>query len=364
MTPIPQMMLLLSLAGMALTTPALAADSDTVRATPVTTVPVELGDVREIIHVRAVIEATNSPSLHSKVAAEVEALLVDAGDPVKRGQVLARLDDEGLRLDKEAAEAGIARLKAALANQLLTLERDRQLFKKKLIPDNKLDASRTAVKETRASIVHAEALFKKVEYQLSHTVIKAPTDGIVQARLVSVGDYLNPMSPASKPLFQIVDTQHLRARLFFPDTLAERLKPGLSVALMHGGKRIDTQLTRLLPKIDDASLAKVGLADFDNRWHWPPGQRISADVVLAEHEGVPVVPEAALVRRPTGLVVYQLDADGKTVRQVAVNVGIRQDGRAEIVAGLQAGDRIVLDGATYLSDGVEVSPAQTEEPSR
>lgn len=342
----------------------LAAEDNAERATPVTTVRVETADLHEITHVRASIESVSAPTLHSKVAAEVVEIRVDEGDPVRRGQILARLDDEGFRLDKEAAEADIARLEAALANQLLTLKRDHALFKKGLIPDDKLDSSRTTVKQTRASIVHAKALLKKAEYQLSHTVIKAPVDGIVQARMVSVGDYLNPMSPASKPLFQIVDTRHLRARLYFPDTLAARLRPGLSVRLIQGNDHIDTQISQLLPMIDEASLAKIALADFDNVRHWPPGLHINADVVLAEHRGVPVVPEGVLVRRPSGLVVYRLEADGETVREVRVTVGIRQKGRVEILEGLKAGDQVVLDGAPYLTDGVKVAPTAAAESAR
>ncbi|RMG33971.1 MAG: efflux RND transporter periplasmic adaptor subunit [Gammaproteobacteria bacterium] len=342
----------------------LAEGEGAARATPVTTVRVEAADLREVTHVRASIESVNAPTLHGKVAAEVVEILVDEGDPVKRGQVLARLDDEGFRLDKEAAEADIARLEATLANQLLTLERDRKLFKKGLIPDDKLDASRTAVKQTRASIVHAKALLKKAEYQLSHTVIEAPLDGIVQARMVSVGDYINPMSPASKPLFQIVDTRHLRARLYFPDILAARLRPGLPVTLIQGADRVETRISQLLPMIDDASLAKIALADFDNVRNWPPGLHISADVVLSEHHGVPAVPEGVLVRRPSGLVVYRLAADGETVREVRVKVGIHEGGRVEIIDGLRPGDEVVLDGAAYLSDGVKVAPTTATEPAR
>lgn len=364
MTRILVTVLLMLSTAMGTISPVLAEEDNAVRAIPVTTVRVETANLREITHVRALIESVSAPTLHGKVAAEVVEILVDEGDPVRRGQVLARLDDEGFRLDKEAAEADIARLQAALANQLLTLERDRKLFKKGLIPDDKLDASRTAVKQTRASIVHAKALLKKAEYQLSHTVIKAPVDGIVQARMVSVGDYLNPMSPASKPLFQIVDTHHLRARLYFSDTLAARLRSGLPVTLIQGADRVETQISQLLPMIDEASLAKIALADFDNVRHWPPGLHISADVALAEHRGVPAVPEGVLVRRPSGLVVYRLAPDGKTVRQVRVKVGIRQKDRVEILAGLEAGDQVVLDGAAYLSDGVKVSPTTATEPAQ
>lgn len=321
---------------------------------PVTTVEVSLADLREIVPVRARIESVNAPTLYGKVAAEVVEIRVDEGDRVRKGQVLARLDDEAFRLDREAARADIARLEATLANQRLTLKRDEALFRKGLIPDTQLDASRTAVKQTQASIVHARALLKKAEYQLSHTVIESPIDGVVQRRLASVGDYLNPMSPASKPLFQIVDTHHLRARLLFPEDLSDRLRPGLPLVLRYGDARVSARIGELLPMIDEGSLARIALADFENVHDWPPGLHLTAEVVLAVRKGVPVLPEAALVRRPAGLVVYRLREDGRTVEQVAVRTGIREGDRVEILEGPRAGDVVALDGAPYLTDGAEV----------
>ncbi len=321
---------------------------------PVTLVSVHQGEIREIVRVPALIEARNAPLLHGKVSAEVVDIRVDEGDTVRKGQLLARLDDEGFRLDRKAVLADIARLEATLANQQLTLKRDQRLFTKGLVPDTRLDASRTAVKQTRAALAHARALLEKADYQLSHTRILSPIDGVVQQRLVSVGDYLNPMSPASKALFRIVDTHHLRARLYFPDTLAERLKPGLPVILDDGRRRLETRLDKVLPVLEDASRALVALADFDNTADWPPGLHLNADVALTVHRHALLVPDAVLVQRPAGIVAYRLREDDR-VEAVPVVTGIRRDGQVEILSGLAAGDQVVLDGAAYLSDGARVS---------
>lgn len=319
----------------------------------VTTVTVTKGDVQHVVQVQALVESLNAPVVNSKVSAEVLEINVDEGDHVTQGEVLARLDGEGFRLDKEAAQADIARLQATLNNQLLTRKRDEQLFKKGLVPDTRLDASRTAVKQTRASIVHARALLKKAEYELSHTTVVAPVDGVIQQRLASVGDYLNPISPSSKPLFQIVDIEHLRARLFFPEKLAGIVSQGMSVTLKRRNERIKARITRLRPMVEEGTRSFIALADFNNRLAWPPGIRISADVLLEQRHDVPVIPEATLVQRPGGIVVYRLRDD--QVEGVPVKTGVQQDGLVEVVSGLSAGDRLVLDGAAFLTDGVKVS---------
>ena len=320
---------------------------------PVTLVSVQRGAIQRTSHVQALAESVNAPKINSKVSAEVLEIHVDEGDRVRQGDLLARLDDEAFRLDKEAAEADIARLEATLANQLLTLKRDEQLFRKKLVPDTRLDDSRTAVKLTRASIVHAKVLLKKAEYQLSHATVRAPVDGVVQQRLVSVGDYLNPNSPSSKPLFQLVDIKHLRARLFFSDRLAGIVRIGMPATLRRGDQAIAARITQVLPMIEDGSRSFLALAEFDNRYDWAPGTRISADVVLDRHQDALLIPEAALVQRPGGVRVYRVRED--RAEELAPVTGISHAGRVEVLSGLSEGDRLVLDGAAYLSNGVKVS---------
>ncbi len=325
---------------------------------PVTTVMVEQQPIAEITRVQAVIEPLQAPQIKSKVSAEVREIRVDEGDRVSQGQVLARLDDELFRLDRDAARANIARLQALLDNQLLTLKRDESLFRQKLIPDTKLDASRLAVKQTRASIVHARAQLNKALYQLSHAVVKAPIDGVVQSRSVSVGDYVDPRSPGSKPLFQIVNPDRLRARLQFPQGLAERLQTGMAVTLLGFGGELTVAIDQIRPMLEPGNRSLQALVDFDNSLGWKPGESIPARVVLQRREQALVLPEAALVQRPRGVVVYRI-VDGRAV-ETPVRTGIRQAGRVEILDGLSAGDRVALDGASWLSDGVEVLVANAD----
>ena len=327
-------------------------ETDSIYKVPVTSIRAELGSIRLLTRVQGTIEAINAPEIRSKVAAEVIAVNVDEGDPVVAGQVLARLDDEGFILDKQAAAADIARLEALLENQRSTLERDESLARQKLISDAKLDDSRAALKQVRAQLAHARSLLEKAQYQLSHTQIVAPISGIVQQRSVSLGDYINPNSPNSKALFQIVDTNHLRARLYFPENLANQITIDMPVELIKDAARIQTKVAHIRPMLETANRALHALADFDNSEYWKPGESITASVLLAQHDQVVVIPESALVRRPGGLVVYSLK-DGKA-NETPVTTGIRQGDRVEILSGVSSGEQLALDGASYLSDGALV----------
>ncbi len=344
--------------GLMFSTPLLAAEpqqqaTDTVYRTPVTALTVEKTSIARSTRLQGIIESTRTPQLKSHVSAEVVEVNVDEGDTVKQGDRLARLDDESFRLDADAAKADIARLDVRIENLRRTLTRIQSLRDQKLTPQSQLDDASAAVREAEAQRAQARARLAQAKYQLSQTRIVAPLSGVVQQRTVSVGDYVNPMSPSSPALFQLVDTQHLRARLYFPESLADAATLDMPVTLHSGGQQLTARITRLRPMLEQSNRALHALADFDNSVAWLPGQTITADVVLAQHENVIVVPEQAVVPRRRGEVVYRLHA-GKA-EAVPVRLGLRQDGHIEIVSGLNAGDRIAIDGAAFLADGVPVA---------
>ncbi len=326
---------------------------------PVTEIQVMSGSISLITTVQGVIETMHAPQISSMVSAEVVKVNVDEGDKVVAGQVLAQMDSERFRLNKMAAKANIEGLQAQLENQQLLLKRDQSLFKKKTISDSKLDASRTLVKQTQAQIRQAKAQLNIASYELSHTRIVAPISGVIQKRSVSKGDYINPMSPSGKPLFQIIDTHHVRARLYFPETLADEIKPGMGVVLNRGKDSLKAKITRIRPMLEQQNHSLQALVEFNNSKQWKPGESITASVVLMQHDHAVIVPQAVLVQRPAGFVVYQLD-NGRAEEKPVV-IGIRQGRRVEIKTGLKAGVHIALDGAAYLSNGVRVQ-IQRNEP--
>ncbi len=325
---------------------------------PVTEIQVKSGSISLITTVQGVVETMHAPQISSMVTAEVVKVNVDEGDKVVVGQVLARMDDERFRLNKIAAKANIERLQAQLENQQLLLKRDQSLFKKKTISDSKLDASMTLVKQTRAQIRQAKAQLNIASYELSHTLIIAPISGVIQKRSVSKGDYINPMSPSGKPLFQIIDTHHVRARLYFPETLADEIEPGMGVVLNRGSESLKATITRIRPMLEQQNHSLQALVEFNNSKQWKPGESITANVVLMQHDHAVIVPQAVLVQRPAGFVVYQLDKGRAEEKPVVI--GIRQGRRVEIKSGLKAGVHIALDGAAYLSDGVRVQIQRNE----
>jgi len=166
-----------------------------------------------------------------------------------------------------------------------------------------------------------------------------------------VGDYLNP----GTPVFRITTLNTLQARLPFPQAQASRLQIGQTARLtspVKPGSEVVSKITEISPEISSSNLAINIIIDVENPGGWEPGASVTGKVRVAEHRDAVVVAEGSVIRRPGGLVVYKIE-QGKAV-EIPVTIGLRDHSNIEILSGVQAGDRLALDGAAYLTDGVSV----------
>jgi RND family efflux transporter MFP subunit len=131
----------------------------------------------------------------------------------------------------------------------------------------------------------------------------------------------------------------------------------MDVELTHDNETVTGKVSRLRPRLEEGNRALHVLVDFDNEHNWKPGSSISARVILEEHANAIVVPERALVRRPSGLVLYRVEDN--SVSENVVTTGLTQNALTEVVSGIDAGDTIVLDGAAWLTDGTSVEIQET-----
>lgn len=332
-----------------LLSPSFADDASPLQNTPVTvTEAISIPMISATI-VRGEIESPNTPHIAAKVSAEVISIKLDEGMPVQSGQLLAELDDEAFRIGEESASADIQRMQVLIDGQKKKLDRNKGLSSKNLISESALDDVITTLKQYQAELVSAMTRLKVARYQLSHARIISPAEGIIQQRTLSIGDYVKP----GDPLFQIVSTDKLRARLYFPETLVDSVHLGMQVELTQGNKTVSGKVYRIRPMLEEGNRALHALVDFDSPEGWKPGSSVVARIILEEHQQAVAVPEKALVRRPAGVVVYRVK--DQQVKEQVVMTGLRQDQYIEILSGLSPGDVIVLEGAGWLSDGSRIT---------
>ncbi len=305
------------------------------------------------------LEAVATPTVAAEVAGRIKRVLVDEGDAITAGQPLALIDDADYRIAVARAEAQLAQAEALLRGARLKLERLERLVRTDSAPRSSLDDARAAYDALKAQRDVARAALDQARRQLARTIIRSPVNGRVGRRFVSQGDYIAP----GRPAFALIATDRLRARLPFAEILSTRLKTGLPVRLENPADPdhpVRAKITRISPAVDAASRAVFALVTFDNIHAWRPGASIIGRVRIRKVSAAILVPRPALVLRANGAVVFVLNAD--RVRAVPVKTGISTETGVEILSGLKGGERIVVDGAGFLTDGMKVRLARQGAP--
>jgi membrane fusion protein (multidrug efflux system) len=159
------------------------------------------------------------------------------------------------------------------------------------------------------------------------------------------------------PLFTLVGTQRMRAHLLFPESAANRVRPGLKVKLESPaapGRPIESTIDEIKPTVNAGNRALDAIVRFETEdGAYRGGGSVNARVVIELKKDALMVPEQAVVLRPAGKVVYTV-ADGRAAQRL-IETGLKQDGLQEVVKGLAPGEIIATDGAGFLSDGAAVT---------
>lgn len=330
-----------------------------VSAVPVTVAQSELRKMALLEESVGALESLADPVVSAEVAGRVAEVRAVAGSEVKAGQVLAVLDGRDAGLSRQAAQAEAGRVGSLSANQTRNLERLKQLRAQNFISQAALDDAIAQNAAIENQLSGARAQLGLAERNVGKTNVVAPVDGRVEKQIAVAGQYVK----VGDPMFQVVSLRRLRARLPFPETLSGQVQRGMTVHIRAAGSDavLVGKITEIRPMAAANNRAFDAYAMFDNPGNWRPGATVNATVVLEEHAEAVTVPEQSVVLRPAGEVVYV--AEGGKASQRVVRVGINQDGRVEILEGLQANETVVVDGAGFLSDGAKVTVAASQPPA-
>lgn len=326
----------------------------------VTVVDAQIQDVQVSEFSVGRIESLADPVIAAEVEGRVLELLVQIGDPVEQGQVLARIDAGDYELSRDGALAEIGRLEEMIEQQQRLVNRYEKLRKDKFFSENALDEANSQLRALGKQVAGAKARLEQARRDLGRTSIKAPLSGKIEQRMVSEGDFVRP----GGSIFRLSTDESLRVVLPFPESLSNQLQAGQRVILespVQPGKLVEAKITELRPTVGSTNRAMEALVDLNNPGGWKAGASVSGELVLAVNEDAVVVPEICLAIRPAGRVVYVYNPADSLVEERIVEVGVQRDGWVEIVSGLSAGETVVADGAAFLSGGVEVRLPVTEE---
>lgn len=216
-----------------------------------------------------VVQATGefiSPSrseLAPKFPGRVAAVYVDDGARVRRGQPLAALETDYLRLELTRAEAELSRANAAAVEASRDVERKRALRQKESVPQSTLDRSEAMFEQTRAARTAAGASVQLMRTRLADSVIQSPINGVVAERRVNVGEHLGEANVA----FVVLQTAPLKLRFSVPERYLARIRTGQTVVASvdpYPGEQFTGTVKTVGGVIDPASRTLFAEAEFNN----------------------------------------------------------------------------------------------------
>jgi multidrug efflux pump subunit AcrA (membrane-fusion protein) len=378
-------------------------------ATPVEVTVVRNGTMQNVVSAQAIIYAFNQATIVPKISAPVRKFLVQRGDHVKKGQLLAVLEDGDLRANAaesqqlyQQAQANLENTKASLMPDDLTKSKNDvaasrealdaartvyqnrvALFKEgalaqKLVDDAKVllvqaqsqfdtasqhlaslqNAGQPAqLKSSEAQVNAAKAHYESSAAQSAYGTVTSPISGVVADRGVNVGD----VAGNGSALFSIVDISRVVARANVPVNEAAKLRPGQSAVIKGPDGEVEGKVTVVSPSVDtNTTTVQVWVEAANKGEELKLGSTVTVSIQAGAVPHALIVPVNALLASDDGGdKVMVAKADG-TAQQRKVETGVRNGDDVQIVSGVQEGEKVIVRGGLGLDDKARIEIGKGE----
>jgi len=276
-------------------------------------------------------------------------VLVNVGDTVRAGQLLARLADETVQADLAQARAALLEAEAHADEAVTNASRTRQVQAGGALSEQQISQALSAERAAQARVLAARASVQSQELRLRQTQVLAPDSGVISARSATVG----AVPPSGTELFRLIRQNRLEWRAEVTAAELPRLRRGTRVRLgLPSGAQVMGEVRQLAPTIDPQTRNALVYVDLKPHPELRPGLFARGEFVLGQSPAL-TLPQQALVVRDGFSYVFELDAQ-QNVQQRKVETGRRQGEQVEVLRGLAPGATVVLQGAGFLNQGDRV----------
>ncbi|MGC4067739.1 MAG: efflux RND transporter periplasmic adaptor subunit [Polyangiaceae bacterium] len=292
----------------------------------------------------------------SKVLGYLDAVLIDRGDRVRRGQPIALVRPSDLPDQLAAARSSVAQVQASALLAKTNFDRATKLHPAGVVSEQELEQSKTALVASEAAESAAKAQLEALAVRLGETRIVAPIDGLVASRKLDPGALVGPTAPGSIATIMRVD--RLRAYITVVERFATSVVVGMPARVQLDAapnEPFQGTVVRVAPAVDPNTRTLEAEVQIDNRdGRLRPGMYGRGFIQIGKHQQATLVPVNAVQFTSKGEQVFIVNGNRAQLR--SVHVGVEADGGAmlEIVDGLTPGERVVVAGADGLGDGSEV----------
>ncbi len=285
-----------------------------------------------------VIEAVNQGTVAAQTSGRVAAILYDVNDFVPAGAVIMRLSSTEQHAGLAQAQAALTEATAREAEAQTRYQRIADLFQRKVVPKASLDEATANRDAAVARLKAAQAGLVSAQQGVAYTEIRAPYAGVVTRRLVQVGETVSP----GTPLMSGLSLQFLRVTVDVPQSIIDQVRRIKQAGVYIGDRRIEANKVTIFPEASSpSSTFRARLELPENATDLYPGMFVKVGLVVGEARRL-LVPNQAVVERSEVSAVYTVDSSGRVSMQ-QVRLGDRLGDSTEILAGLNAGDRVALD---------------------
>jgi RND family efflux transporter MFP subunit len=276
-------------------------------------------------------------------------VLVNVGDTVKTGQLLARISSDTVAAELAQSKAAVAEAEAALAEANANAVRARQFKSSGFMSAQQINQYLTAELKARAQLNAAQARHQADEVRFSKTYVRAPDAGTISARTATLGSLSQP----GQELFRLIRGSRLEWRAEVNSASLTKINPGMVATLTTAdGTRVQGRVRMAAPTVDPQTLNGLVYVDLPVS---ATGSTLRAGTFARGefelgHTLALALPQSAVLFRDGFSYVYRL-RDGNKVAESKVTVGRRNGDQIEIIGGIESGTQVVASGAGFLTDG-------------
>lgn len=331
-----------------------AAYADPSGVIPVAVVESKLVDYQPELTLSGAIAARSLVNVSFRVNGQVVERLVDIGQHVDKGEVLARIDNAEQRSNMRVAQAAQDAARAQLVQAEASFKRQQALLTQGFTTRSQFDQAQQALRTAQSTLTTAESQLRNAQDELSYTELRAPVSGVLTARNIEAGQVVQ----AAQTAFSIAEDGPRDAIFDVQETLVNHAQIGMDVtlALLSDDKVQAVGKIREISPVVDARTGtvrvKVGIADT------PKAMALGSTVIGTVHMGnqqVVIVPWSAMTSDKGRTAVWRVSKDTQVATLVPIKVLSYEKERVIVGSGLDVGELIVTEGAQLLRSG-----AQTE----
>ena len=314
--------------------------------------------LNEIISLSGTVEPRQKAPVISRVSGRLDGVFFQEGEPVKKGAVLAKIEERDYKLLLIEAQSALKAAGAELQNAEGFYKRMSGLFAEQVITPQEMDNARSRVDAARATVNRLEAQTELAREQLSDCSVKAPFAGFVGSRFFDPGIFITPVSG---PIMELVDLSSVKISIPLGETELARLRSGMPVQIKPDAfseKVFSGKVARINPVLDPVTRTTTCEIIISNPGSLlKSGMFVRAEIKVSTLKDVLAVPQEAISRQGEKTFVFVIKED-LIARQKEVSLGIQDGNFLEVKSGLTAGETIAVSGIDTLFEGakIEIAP--------